>query len=82
MANVREDLREVGESLPERWFEAPGFKNYVTEEPLSREEAEQMIEDYFEEWGWDGRSGVPTDDRLEELRLTRDASRSGSELHP
>jgi aldehyde:ferredoxin oxidoreductase len=76
MAGVREGLGRKDERLPEKWFEAPGFKNYVTEEPLSREEAEQMIEDYYEEWGWDRRSGVPTADRLEELGLRKDGSPS------
>jgi aldehyde:ferredoxin oxidoreductase len=69
MANIREGLESGDESLPEQWFEAPGFKNYVTEEPLSREEAQQMIGDYYEEWGWDRSSGIPTPGRLEELGL-------------
>ena len=70
----REPAREV--------VRGTGFRNYVTEEPLTREEAEQMIEDYYEEWGWDRRSGVPTADRLEELGLTKDESQSGAELRP
>ena len=78
LANLREGLEGGGERLPERWFEASGFKDYVTEEPLSREEAEQMIGDYYEEWGWDRRSGVPTADRLEELGFTKSGPRSGS----
>jgi len=69
MANLREGLGRSDESLPDRWFEEPGFKNYLTGEPLSREEVEQMIEDYYEEWGWDKASGVPTAARLEELGL-------------
>jgi len=76
MASVREGLGRKDEMLPQKWFEAPGFKNYVTEEPLTREEAEQMIEDYYDEWGWDRRSGVPTARRLKELGLTMDGSAS------
>jgi aldehyde:ferredoxin oxidoreductase len=74
MANLREGLERREEGLPERWFEATGFKSYVTEEPLSREEARQMIEDYYQEWGWDRRSGVPTTRRLEELGLMKGGS--------
>jgi aldehyde:ferredoxin oxidoreductase len=69
MANLREGSGREDEALPDRWFEDPGFKNYLTGEPLSRGEVEQMIEDYYEEWGWDRSSGVPTDARLEELGL-------------
>jgi aldehyde:ferredoxin oxidoreductase len=78
MANLREELERGSEGLPEKWFEAAGFKNYVTEEPLSRDEAERMIEDYYEEWGWDKSSGVPTADRLEALGLTREGLPSES----
>jgi len=69
MASLREGLEREGESFPEQWFEAPGFKNYVTEEPLKREEAQEMIEDYYEEWGWDRKTGIPSAARLEELGL-------------
>ena len=79
LANLREGSGGRGEILPEKWFEASGFKNYVTEEPLSREEAEQMVEDYYQEWGWDGSSGAPTADRLEELGLARDGRESGNQ---
>jgi aldehyde:ferredoxin oxidoreductase len=70
MANIREGWERKHERLPDRWFEAPGFKNYVSEEPLSPEEAEHMIEDYYEEWGWDRKTGAPTARRLAELGLT------------
>ena len=76
MANLREGSETGEEGLPERWFGESGFKSYATEEPLRREEAEQMIEDYYREWGWDGRSGVPTTRRLEELGLMKDGSGS------
>ena len=61
--------REGQEALPEQWFRTPGFKEYVTEKPLAREVSEQMIEDYYEEWGWDRRTGRPTAERLQELGL-------------
>jgi aldehyde:ferredoxin oxidoreductase len=69
MANVREGLSKGDESFPEQWFEAPGFKEYVTENPLERQEAEQMVEDYYEEWGWDRKTGIPSAQVLEELGL-------------
>jgi aldehyde:ferredoxin oxidoreductase len=71
MANMKEGLnRKAHEALPEQWFEAPGFKDYVMEKPLKSIESERMIEDYYLEWGWDRKTGVPTAQALEELGLT------------
>jgi len=69
MANVREGMARKGDVLPEKWFETSGFKDYLTEEPLSRREAEHMIGDYYEEQGWDRHTGIPTPASLESLEL-------------
>ena len=45
--------------IPEQWLGESGFKNYITENPVTREELEKMIEDYYDEWGWDVQTGVP-----------------------
>jgi aldehyde:ferredoxin oxidoreductase len=71
MANVREGLGKEDGVLPEQWFEVPGFKEYLTEKPLDREEAMGMVEDYYEEWGWDRKTGIPTAQVLEELGLKK-----------
>ena len=71
MANLREGFnREDHEALPEKWFGTEGFKDYVTEQPLERQEAERMIEDYYGEWGWDRKTGIPTAQGLDALGLT------------
>lgn len=69
LANVREGMNRKDETVPEQWFQEPGFRNYVTEEPISRQEVDQMIDDYYEEWGWDKKTGIPTDKALRELGL-------------
>ncbi len=70
MLNVREGMvRQVHEALPEQWFGANGFKDYATEMPLDRKTADRMIEDYYDEWGWDRETGVPTTASLKELGL-------------
>ncbi|MFH1242569.1 MAG: aldehyde ferredoxin oxidoreductase C-terminal domain-containing protein, partial [Pseudomonadota bacterium] len=81
MANLREGLDRRPEALPEKWFGEPGFKDYLTERPLSLQEGEEMIEDYYDEWGWDRKSGVPSQQRLEELGLEEmdERERNGSE---
>lgn len=50
--NIREGLNESDEALPDQWFKEPGFKDYLTGEPLTRRRAESMINEYFDEWGW------------------------------
>jgi len=69
MANVREGLNRTDEALPEKWFGDKGFKDYASEKLLTREDSEQMIGDYYEEWGWDRKTGIPTQDILRELDL-------------
>jgi aldehyde:ferredoxin oxidoreductase len=69
LANVREGFGRADDALPGQWFGEKGFKDSVTDKPLTMEEAEGMIEDYYEEQGWDRKTGIPTRDRLEELGL-------------
>lgn len=70
MANIREGFtRENEESLPEKWFEGDGFKEYLSGRNLEPSESEEMIEDYYREWGWDPKTGVPTPKALEKLGL-------------
>lgn len=51
--NAREGLDASAEALPTEWFGESGFKEYLTGEPLSREQAEEMKREYFDEWGWE-----------------------------
>jgi len=60
---------EDGEALPERWFTDPGFREYVTERPLTRPDVERMIRQYHDEWGWDAATGMPGAETLERLGL-------------
>jgi aldehyde:ferredoxin oxidoreductase len=69
MANIREGLDQKAEALPHKWFSKPGFKRYTTEEPLGLQEGEEMIEDYYDEWGWERKTGIPSPQLLEKLGL-------------
>ena len=69
MANVREGGGREAEAIPDHWIGETGFKNYVTGKPLTRREIEDMVEDYYAEWGWDLHSGEPTTKVLEKLGL-------------
>jgi aldehyde:ferredoxin oxidoreductase len=70
MANIREGFSKDNDSPPEKWFGLQGFRNYMTEDPISREEVLKMIEEYYDEQGWDVSTGIPKPDRLEALGLT------------
>jgi len=69
LANLREDFSRSDDSLPRQWFEEPGFKDYVTGQPARPEDLEKMIEDYYDEQGWDPETGVPTERCLNDLDL-------------
>ncbi len=51
--NIREGLDASKEALPDQWFREPGFKEYLTGEPLTKEQVEEMKREYFDEWGWE-----------------------------
>ncbi len=69
MANLREGKGMEDDALPTKWFEDPPFRDYLSGEPLSQKEAQSMIEDYYDEWGWDRKTGIPTQKLLNELGL-------------
>jgi len=70
LANLREGFqRERDEVLPRKWFGDRGFQDYVNEQPLTVEETERMIDDYYRAWEWDPKTGVPTQQALERLGL-------------
>jgi aldehyde:ferredoxin oxidoreductase len=71
MANLRDGFnKDTHEILPEQWFGENGFKDYVSGKPLNMDQAQKMIEDYYEEWGWDRKSGIPTRETLDRLNLS------------
>lgn len=70
LENVREGLqRDRDESLPKQWFGKGRFKEYVSGKELTQEDAQAMIEDYYRAWGWNPKTGVPTERALESLGL-------------
>ena len=69
LANLREGIDRKTEAPPPQWIGESGFKNYVDETPLSREDIESMVEDYYAEWNWDRRTGIPTPEARKKLGL-------------
>ncbi|MBW2090695.1 MAG: hypothetical protein JRI34_01035 [Deltaproteobacteria bacterium] len=70
LANIREGFGRKDDVLPEKWFGESGFQDYLTETPVNREDLEQMIEDYYDEWGWEPQTGIPGAQKLIDLDLT------------
>jgi aldehyde:ferredoxin oxidoreductase len=69
MANIREGFSKENDTPPDKWFQGPGFHNYITEEPVGPKEIMAMIEDYYDEQGWDSDTGIPGRERLKALDL-------------
>jgi aldehyde:ferredoxin oxidoreductase len=75
--NVRDGFSREQDRYPKRWLEP--FKKPNGEEMFARnkydkrimtaEVLEQMLDDYYEERGWDKKSGIPTPAKLAELGL-------------
>ncbi len=69
MLNVREGVGRTADAVPERWVTQPGFKDYLTETSLTREQIEAMVSDYYREQGWHPDTGVPEPETLKRLAL-------------
>ncbi len=59
----------VDSSVTAALLKEQGFKDYLTEKPITPEDSKEMIGDYFEEWGWDRDTGTPSRELIKELGL-------------
>jgi aldehyde:ferredoxin oxidoreductase len=69
MANVRAGYSRKDDIVPEKWFQAPGFLEYVSGRPLNPDDVERMMDDYYDEQGWDSQTGIPFPEKIKELGL-------------
>lgn len=73
--NLREGFTRQEDRFPDRWFEPVMRHGQVTElqdffgEPLTRQDCEKILDDYYEENGWDLKAGAPTKKKLIEVGL-------------
>jgi len=75
IVNLREGFTRTEDKVPEVWFrpmESPEgrieMQDYYQTKTLTKEDVDQLLDDYYEERGWD-ENGVPTKERLETLGL-------------
>lgn len=66
--NVREGMSRKDDVLPERMTQ-PLPDGLYKGQSISKEELHVMLDAYYEERGWDKRTGVPTSAKLRELDL-------------
>jgi len=76
MINVREGFRRVDDAIPEVWFrpmESPEgtieMQDYYQTKTLSKQDTDRILDDYYEERGWNPETGTPTSERLDALDL-------------
>lgn len=79
LLNVREGFTKADDVLPGLWARAIDeqestntpeirLKDYFGV-PITRDSFEKMLDDYYEEHGWDVSSGLPTEEKLAKLGL-------------
>jgi len=76
LVNVREGFTRKEDKVPELWLrpmETPEGKletmDYYKTKVMAREDFERILDDYYEERGWDIEKGIPTRETLQMLGL-------------
>ncbi len=67
--NIREGFKYEDDLLPERMKEIPAFGDYKDQERCAISNYEEMLKEYYEERGWDKKTGEPLKEKLKELGL-------------
>jgi aldehyde:ferredoxin oxidoreductase len=74
--NLREGFTRKDDKFPERWFEPViglnGEKIHLADyfrKQLQKEDCEKILDDYYDELGWDIKLGIPTKSRIQEVGL-------------
>jgi len=81
--NAREGYTRKDDRFPDKWFEPlkrpdMGIElemmDYFGTKKVNREDSEQLLSDYYDEHGWDVKTGNPTKEKLIELGLDKAAA--------
>ncbi|MBA7539771.1 hypothetical protein ES705_32056 [subsurface metagenome] len=67
--NTREGFSKKDDSLPERAKKRPLFGIYKDEERCIVKDYEGMLDEYYEARGWNTETGIPTKEKLLELKI-------------
>jgi len=77
MLNVREGFTREHDKWPSRWVREAikhekgevYLQDYTKSRRLSEKDVEQLLDDYYDERGWNVELGIPTREKLQELGL-------------
>ena len=69
--NVREGFRRQDDTLPQRLFRQAASRGPSKGEVVDKDSFEKMLDEYYQCMGWDPLSGIPTDQKLEELEISK-----------
>jgi aldehyde:ferredoxin oxidoreductase len=75
MLNVREGYDRKDDVFPDRWFEpliVGGKEHYIEDyfgNRLTKEDCYKLLDEYYDERGWDAERGIPTKYKLMSLGL-------------
>jgi aldehyde:ferredoxin oxidoreductase len=75
--NVREGFSRADDALPERLMTEPLQVGTSKGQFISKNDLNQMLDEYYTVRGWDLNSGIPTREKLEELGLEYVADQLG-----
>nr|MDO8062082.1 aldehyde ferredoxin oxidoreductase N-terminal domain-containing protein [Candidatus Freyrarchaeum guaymaensis] len=67
--NVMEGFTRKDDVFPEKWFEKPLHLDYYEKVEITRDIAYGLLDDYYDERGWNVEKGIPTKEKLIELGL-------------
>jgi aldehyde:ferredoxin oxidoreductase len=78
LLNVREGFTRQDDAFPKNWFtplkygeNELEFYDFYGNVKINRDIAKQLLDDYYDERGWDKENGTPSPHKLKELGLTR-----------
>ncbi|MBY9017969.1 MAG: hypothetical protein KGD66_03960, partial [Candidatus Lokiarchaeota archaeon] len=78
LMNVKEGFSRQDDAFPKNWFKSLKygeneleFYDFYGNVKINRDIAYQLLEDYYDERGWDKENGLPSSHKLKELGLTR-----------
>jgi len=67
--NIREGFSKKDDSIPDRAKQRPLFGAYQDEDKCIVKDYEGMLKEYYKARGWDTETGIPTKEKLLELKI-------------
>ncbi|MDY6881393.1 MAG: aldehyde ferredoxin oxidoreductase C-terminal domain-containing protein [Desulfatiglans sp.] len=75
--NARAGFDRKDDRIPDNWLqplevggEIHNLKNYYRTQDIKATDIEKLLDDYYDERGWDSKTGIPIRKKLETLRLS------------